>query len=306
MATAAIGTVLAAYSANLKAPAVGYIFDQGHIRTVAGVPGAARIVDGPVVEADLEKVTFAPVGNRAIAVSSAPASLVLITELNSTPVLRELSGLPSTFELAAFSPDGLSVAVYNLSCECTQVVNGLGGPAEVRRTVETREPPRALALDDRGNVAIAYESGINMNLESGIFRTLPVPAVTALSFAPDGSLAAAARELKSVALIRDPAGAGEISASLAEGVGLGRPIGLMFDRGNRLLTVDEAGTLFVLDPVSNELTSFPCECRPSMAEPMASGGRYLLGKVEPGPLWVLTPGPHTRVFFVPRTTGASE
>jgi hypothetical protein len=163
-----------------------------------------------------------------------------------------------------------------------------------------------LAVDESGNVAIAFDDRVEVNAEGGIVRSLPITAVSALSFAPNGSLAAAQRELKSIALVREPAGGSEIAAAITERDGLAGPLAVVFDRENRLLAVDDAGMMFVLDLASNELRSFPCDCNASTMDTTGSGNAYVLGKSDFGPLWMLAPGSNPRVFFVPRTAGGSE
>src|SRR5258708_1977508 len=124
-----------AEDARLSGPVPGFVFDRSSqsIRPIFGVPGSSYL--GPSVADGFDTASVSPLGVSALATQS--GKLFFIPNLNSSqPDSMPLDGAISQTRVSApqsapqwfaWSPDGLSAAIYSADSLQAQVLRNLDG-----------------------------------------------------------------------------------------------------------------------------------------------------------------------------------
>src|SRR5258708_5910377 len=108
------------------APVMGYVFDAGsrQIKTLLGIPGAARVANPIDLDITAGRVVLGPDGRYALASIDDVDSLMLIRALDSKAASSAIEGSMKSFDSAAFSPSGTAAILYGSDCKCVQVIGG--------------------------------------------------------------------------------------------------------------------------------------------------------------------------------------
>ena len=305
--------------AVFAAPVMGYVFDSGarQIKTMLGIPGAARVASAIELDIAAGRVLMGPDGRYALASTDDAGSLMLIRALDSKAVSSAIEGSMKTFDSAEFSPSGASAILYSSECKCAQVIGGLPDSPLAGRTFDLGSlpaPVSALAIVDDASVAALAVQGSEDGASPGQIYLLDSKAegsprlsitsgaksgTTALAFSPNGKdLAIAAGG--SVLLAHDIAGAGDVVSVGPDGDNISSPAAAAFANDGLLIVADRAGMVHVIDLVKNQKQSIACACKPDTVERMKARSTYRLSGTDGGAVWILeTPESDPRVLFVP-------
>jgi hypothetical protein len=293
------GAVLCAQdpSSAFTPPVLGFIFDPAtkRIRSIAGVPGAARVADVPAHLA-FDKAVIAPGSAHALAASTGSEGLVLLRSLNGVPFIEAVPGSSPHFDIGAFSPSGKSAALYSRSCNCIQVITGMPAAPVLARFVETTAATALAITDDGSAIAVAQPDRVEVFRDGADSLVVSGVEATALAASPGGLFAIAERDRRAVRLVRGA----EVTEVASERDGLANPVGLAFDGEERLLIAANDGTLHAVALDGSARLAIPCGCSIERVERALEKGLFALGGSDPGPFWMLDlSAPEPRVFFVP-------
>ena len=299
-------------------PLMGYVFDRslGRIRTVVGIPGAARVTDPVKLDFKLEHALLGAGGALAIASISGGVALTVVGALDSQPTAVLVENSMPDFDLGAFNGPGSAAILYGTGCKCIQVIGGLPDSPRVSRNIDSTSLPGAvLALavsDDQSIAAVAVASSEDGSSPSRILLfdlngdSTPPPIITSassLAFTPNGKdLVVTDAPGGSVSLALNAGGVVNVaSASVsAGGDAISNPGAIAFTNDGLLLIADRAGLVHVIDLQTKERRSAGCSCRPDSMERMKDKSTYRLTGIEAGAVWILdTSGASPRTLFVP-------
>jgi len=305
-------------------PLMGYVFDRslGQIRTVVGIPGAARVSDPVKLDWKLEHALVGAGGAIAVAGITGGTALTVVGALDSQPTAVPVENSMPDFDSGAFNGPGTAAIFYGSGCKCIQVIGGLPDSPRVSRNIDSTSLPGAvLALavsDDRSIAAVAVASSEDGSSPSRILLfdlngdSTPPPIITSassLAFTPNGKdLLVTDAPSGSVSLALNAGGVVDIaSASVsASGDAISNPGAIAFTNDGLLLIADRAGLVHLINLQTNERRSVGCSCRPDSMERMKDKSTYRLTGIEAGSVWILdTSGESPRTLFVPIETPAA-
>ncbi len=179
LAAALAGTAVA----QVSVPVLGYLPDQGSVRTMTGIPASASI--GPLLSAGqaFAQITVSSSGSFALASTSA-GEVVVLTVAADGVTLQTATVPGATAGNLQLSPNGTSAVISNGGA--LQVIGGLpNSPSIVSATdVTYLGTPSALAVsDDAQLVAGVFGGAVYAIGTSGQVIPLPTPAgVVAVAF----------------------------------------------------------------------------------------------------------------------------
>jgi hypothetical protein len=299
-------------------PLMGYVFDRslGQIRTVVGIPGAARVTDPVKLDFKLEHALIGAGGAIALAGNSGAAALTLVGSLDSQPTAIAVENSMADFDSGAFNGPGTAAILYSSACKCIQVIGGLPDSPRVSRNIDSASfPGTVLALavsDDQSIAAVAVASSEDGSSPSRILLfdlngdSTPPPILTSassLAFTPGGKdLLLTDAPTGSVSLALNAGGVVDVaSASVSSsGNAISNPGAIAFTSDGLLLIADAAGLVHIIDLQTNERKSVGCSCRPDSMDRMKDKSLYRLTGIEAGSVWILdTSGESPRTLFVP-------
>jgi hypothetical protein len=265
------GLLLGAFSVTAAAqtttrwstPTLGFVFDADSksIRTLSGVIGAASLDGGIAVSSKLDKASISP--NRQIALAeTADSDHLLLVRWNGKAASAEpLYGSPSSADLIAWSPDGLTAAVYNAASQQVWVWKSIG--AEPKLTQQSPASDlRAIAVADDGFAVGSTDSGLFQLAAEP--KQLSATPYSALAFAPGShDLAAGDSVLNQVVLLHDSTPDAQIALATAAD-GIGQPIGIAYSRDGSKLAVANATakSVLLIDTTTSSRQTFSCDCTP--------------------------------------------
>lgn len=304
----------AALHAQVAGPVSGFVFDRsmGVLRPIAGIPGAATLGGALEGAVDLAAAYISPRQDLALVFAAGGGRFVRLNGSAVTPVLCE--GVPSSAQLAVFSPSGSAAAVY--AAGRAYVFTGLPGSPALTGTVETgalnrprpqarargfRAEPFSLAVSDDGRYLL-LASGRSVRLvgvageNASLMDALPGAVV---AFAPSGHDAAVA-DARSVTLLRNVAAGASRRILSDDGDARGSVAGVAFAGDGAKLFVTKAGVREIasFDIASGVRTAIACACEPESLAPM--GTLFRLNDGGSGPVWLLdNRNNEPRTVFVP-------
>jgi hypothetical protein len=286
-------------------PLVGHVFDPAkkQIRTILGIPGAARVADAVPLNTTLENVVIAAGGKLAIASVTDGDSSVLVRPFDDPPAAIPIPGSMKFFMGGAFSPAGTSTVLFGSDCNCVQVVGGFGDSPSVSHVIDATTLPgdiTAVAVNDDASLAAVSVAGLsdgsqpaqvfvfNFNGDSQPRAVLSSTA-SALAFSPSGTdLAVADTKTHSLVLVQNAAADATVVNVAGEADGLSMPSAVTFMNPNVLLVADRAGQVEMVSLQGDPMKSIACNCRPTAMEPMALKSTYRLTDTLVGAVWILT------------------
>ncbi|HLZ10773.1 MAG TPA: hypothetical protein VKT80_19455, partial [Chloroflexota bacterium] len=121
--------------ARLTGPVPGFVFDRASqsIRPIFGMPGSSYL--GPSVADGFDAASISPLGMSALATQS--GKLYFIRNLDSgQPDSLPLESAISGVSLFAWSPDGVSAAVYSADSRQAQVLRNLSGAPTIEDAID--------------------------------------------------------------------------------------------------------------------------------------------------------------------------
>ena len=298
-----------AQDARLSGPVPGFVFDRSSqsIRPIFGVPGSSYL--GPSVADGFDTASVSPLGISALAIQS--GKLNFIRNLSgSQPDSMPLDGAISGASLFAWSPDGLSAAVYSADSQQAQVLRNLDGTPTVDDAIDLSSlnaPVSALAFD--GKRLLIGAGGVYLADGQSAPKLLAQAAnPVALSLdSAKGDLYIADQANNQIWMVRGYAGDATPMLFADERAGVSAPVGIRVSGDGRRLLIANSGNKAVdaLD-ISTRATlgHIDLDFAPGRMEALGSGSLSLLNfGTADSPLYVLDSGGDLAVYFVPAGGG---
>jgi hypothetical protein len=286
-------------------PLIGHVFDEGtrQIRTILGIPGAARVAEAIPLETPLRDVVIGAGGKLAVASVENGESAVLIRPSGTPAIILPISGSMKVFNVAVFSPSGTAAILFGSECNCLQVASSFEESPAVTRVVDASALPgeiTALAIaDDASFAAVAVSSTVEHAPAAQLLlvdlkgdappRLLLNTTVSAVAFSLEGNdLAVADAKTHSLSLIRDVRGDATVTSVAGESDGLAMPSAVTFLNATTVLIADRSGLVHVANLEGAQLRTISCYCRPNAVELMELKSTYRLTGTETGAVWIVS------------------
>lgn len=298
-------------------PIIGHVFDgnKQQIRSILGIPGAARVADPIPLNANAENAILSASGGLAIASVTGGDAAMLVRPVDSEPTLTAISGSMKTFNAGAFSPSGTSALLYGKDCTCLQVAVSFADSPNVSRVIDITSLPgdiTALAVNDDATFAAVAVAGlddgsqpaqvfvIDLNSDAAP-RLVMTSSASGLAFSPSGKdLAVVDARTHSLSLVQDVTADSAVMNVIGEPDGLAMPSAVLYLNAATVLVADRSGQVLLVDLQAKQLKAIPCNCRPTALEMMELKSTYRLTGPETGAVWILTLGDSDPVVrFVP-------
>ena len=290
--------------AQISGPVMGYLPDNGALRTLYGIPGSGWVGGAVAPDRALSLVAMSPDQRRALAIAADTGALMLLTP--ATGVTAHVNGAASGANRIVFSPSGTAAALWFSASDHIQVVSGLAAAPSVRDIDASflGGAPAGLAVSDDGQwVAGAWSSNIYAFGPAGA-SALPVagPAEALCFF--HGRADVAVITASQVVIVSD------IGGAVVPNVIYNKPndtpdtapvqvaVGFTVSFDNRYLVV--AGNLVALstfDLTAGSSVGVNCNCSPSGLDGMG-GSLFRVTGVKDGALKVFEASSND-VWFVP-------
>ncbi len=305
------GVLALGASAQVGGPVMGYLPDNGALRTLYGIPASGWVGDAVKPDRALSMIEMSPDQSRALAIAADTGALVLLTP--ATGVTAHVNGAASGADRIVFSPSGTAAALWFSANGHIQVVSGLAAAAAAPavRDVDASflgGTPAGLAVSDDGQfVAGAWSSNVYAFGPDGRASVLPVAdSAEALCFF-HGRADVAVITASQVVIVADIGGAvvpnviynkPDISASPASTAPVETAVGFAVSFDNRYLSIaGNLGSLATFDLTAGSSAGANCNCTPSGLAGMG-GSLYRLTGVNDGALKVFDASTND-VWFVP-------
>jgi len=291
--------------AQLRGPVMGYLPDNGALRTLYGIPAAGWV--GPALAPDrpLSRIEMSPDQSRALAIAADTGALLSLTP--ATGITAPLYGAASGADRIAFSPSGTAAVLWFSAGDQIQVVSGSVAAPSVRNVDASflGGDPAALAVSDDGQwVAGAWSNSIYAFGPDGGASVLPVagPAEALCFFHGRADLAVITTS--QVMIISDIGGA-QVPNVLytkpndpASTVPVEVAVGFTVSFDNRYLAIaGNLGALDTFDLIAGTSAGANCNCSPSGLAGMG-GALFRLTGLNNGALKVFDASSNN-VWFVP-------
>jgi hypothetical protein len=181
-------------SANrFSGPTLGFVpgSTANQLLLIRGIPGAARLSDSVSLENTITRTYLAPGHSYALAAQGAadPVAVIVLRGaegIEANPVLAPMAGAMPRPDLVAFSPTGLSAALYSEERNSIQVFTGLPTSPHVAGQFSTLPfAARALAVSDDAQILLSADAAGTVYGLSSNSAAVPVyhaSQVSALAF----------------------------------------------------------------------------------------------------------------------------
>lgn len=291
--------------AQVGGPVMGYLPDNGALRTLYGIPAAGWVGDAATPDRALSLIEMSPDQSRALAIAADTGALMLLTP--ATGVTAHVNGAASGADRIVFSPSGTAAALWFSASDHIQVVSGLAAVPSVRDIDASflGGAPAGLAVSDDGQwVAGAWASNVYALGPAGGASTLPVvgPAEALCFF--HGRADVAVITASQVAIVSDIGGAVVPNViytkpgDSANGAPVEVAAGFAVSFDNRYLAIaGNLGALATFDLTAGSSAGANCNCTPSGLAGMG-GSLFRLTGVSDGALKVFDASTND-VWFVP-------
>ncbi len=298
------GVLAVGASAQVRGPVMGYLADNGALRTLYGIPAAGWVGDPIAPDRALSPIEMSPDQSRALAIAADTGALMLLTP--ATGVTTHVNGAASGADRIVFSPSGTAAALWFPASGHIQVIGGFAAVPTVRDIDASflGGDPAGLAVSDDGQwVAGAWSSNVYA-LGPGGASALPVagPAEALCFF--HGREDVAVITASQVVIVSD------IGGAVVPNVIYNKPndpadtapvevaVGLTVSFDNRYLAVaGNLGALSTFDLTAGTSVGINCNCSPSGLAGMG-GSLFRLTGVNNGALKVFETSSND-VWFVP-------
>jgi len=302
-----------AEDARLSGPVPGFVFDRSpqSIRPIFGVPGSSYL--GPSVADGFDTASVSPLGVSALATQS--GKLFFISSLNSSqpdsmPLDSAISQTGVSALLFAWSPDGLSAAIYSADSLQAQVLRKLDGTPTIDDPIDLSSlnaPVSALAFD--GKRLLIGAAGVYLadgQSAPKLLAQVANPVALALDSAK-GDLYIADQTNNQVWMVRGYADDATPMLFADERAGVSSPVGIRVSSdGLRLLIANSGNKAIDALDLSTRATvgHIDLDFAPGRMEALGSGSLLLLNfGTADSPLYVLDSGGDLAVYFVPAGGG---
>ncbi len=268
---AIFGALAVRASAQVQGPVIGYLPDNGGLRTLYGIPAAGWVGDAVPTDRALSLIEISPDESRGLAIDAATGALMLLAP--ATGVTTNVSGAAAGADRIVFSPSGTAAALWFSASGHIQVISGLAAVPSVRDVDASSigGDPTGLAVSDDGQwVAGAWPSGVYSFGLSGTAAVLPVagPAEALCFF--HGRADVAVITASQVVIITDIGGAvvPNVLYSKPADSGSGAPaevaLGFAVSFDNRYLSIaSNLGSLATFDLTAGSSAGGNCNCTPT-------------------------------------------
>lgn len=299
------GALAMGASAQVRGPVMGYLPENGALRTLYGIPAAGWVGAAVTPDRALSLIEMSPDQSRALAIAADTGALMLLTP--ATGVTAHVNGAASGADRIVFSPSGTAAALWFSANDHIQVVNGLASAPTVRDIDASflGGDPAGLAVSDDGQwVAGAWSSNVYSFGPAGGAAALPVagPAEALCFF--HGRADVAVITASQVVIVTDIGGAVVPSViytkpdDSANGAPVEVAVGFAVSFDNRYLSITGSlGALATFDLTAGSSAGANCNCTPSGLEGMG-GSVFRLTGVNDGALKVYDASTND-VWFVP-------
>lgn len=256
-------------------PRLGYVEENGKLRPVIGLPGAAYLA--PAIDAGFTaaRIVISPMQDYALAVRPEDGGVSLIRLVNSGGEARPLNVSAGAAGQIAISPRGGAAVIGSDDGRSLALLTGLPDSTPMQTAISPPgDPIRALAVSDDGTILAASASGDGV----AIFKLSAAEPqllthardISGIAFIP-GSSAAILADRGAGQILRVNAGNGESAVVITQDPALFQPSALAISRsGGRAFVFDDAArALLTVDLTANVITaSASCDCRNTRLDAM--------------------------------------
>ncbi len=301
--------------AQVRGPVMGYLPDNGALRTLYGIPASGWVGGAVAPDRALSLIEMSPDQSRGLAVAADTGALMLLAP--ATGATTHVNGASSGADRIVFSPSGTAAALWFSAGGHIQVVSGLAATPAVRDIDASLlgGDPAGLAVSDDGQfLAGAWASSVYVFGPDGSAAALPVagPAEALCFFHGRADLAVITAT--QVVILSGIGGvvAPNVIYTKPDDPGSAAPVevavGFAVSFDNRYLAIaGNLGALATFDLTGGTSAGGNCNCSPSGLAGMG-GSLFRLTGVSDGALKVLDASTND-VWFVPLaapvTTSAS-
>lgn len=289
-------------SSNIRIPSLGIVYDNGTVRPILGMPGAA-ILGAPLdLGFPVENAATAAQQDYALATSAGDHRLRLVRMQDGSTVVRTLLDAMVSPDRIIPSASGRAAVVYSRATARLQVISGLPEAPVVSREFTTAGLAVNLAVSDDGKSVLLVAGGQDagsawlLNTDTGKFELQLQDATAAICFRPDSRDALAVSRSGEIYLL----GSGGMSK-----FGLipttADPVAIQASPdGARAYVAYTDGTLAVIDSGAGTVQTMSCNCKPTGLNPVKLSKMYRINEPSDSTLLLFdasAAGP--RIWFVP-------
>jgi hypothetical protein len=291
---------------------MGYLADNGALRTLYGIPASGWVGAAVTPDRALSLIEMSPDQSSALAIAADTGALMLLTP--ATGVTTHVNGAASGANRIVFSPSGTAAALWFSASDHIQVVSGLAAAPTVRDIDASflGGDPAGLAVSDDGQwVAGAWSSNVYALGPAGGASALPVAGpAEALCFFHGREDVAVITATQTV-IVSDIGGAVvpnviyNKSNDTPDTAPVQVAVGLTVSFDNRYLALaGNLGWLGTFDLTAGSSTGGNCNCTPSGLAGMG-GSLFRVTGVNDGALKVYEASSND-VWFVPLAAPVTE
>ncbi|MDP8990948.1 MAG: hypothetical protein M3N41_12825 [Acidobacteriota bacterium] len=302
LGVAIFGVLAVGARAQVRGPVMGYLPDNGALRTLYGIPASGWVGGAVTPDRALSLIEVSPDQSRALAIAADTGALLLLTPASG--VTAHVNGAASGADRIVFSPSGTAAALWFAASDRIQVVSGWAAAASVRDIDASflGGDPASLAVSDDGQwVAGAWSNSVYAFGPAGGASVLPVagPAEALCFF--HGRADVAVITASQVVIVSDIGGAvvpNVIYTKPDDSAAVEVAVGFAVSFDNRYLSIaGNLGALATFDLTAGGSAGGNCNCTPSGLAGMG-GSLYRLTGVSDGALKVFEASSND-VWFVP-------
>ncbi|HSR09099.1 MAG TPA: hypothetical protein VLM42_18285 [Bryobacteraceae bacterium] len=299
------GVLAVGASAQVGGPVMGYLPDNGALRTLYGIPASGWVGDAIGPDRALSLIEMSPDQSRALAIAADTGALMLLTP--ATGVTAHVNGAASGADRIVFSPSGTAAALWFPANNHVQVVSGLAAAPSVRDIDASflGGDPLGLAVSDDGQwVAGAWSSNVYAFGPAGDAAALPVAGLAEALCFFHGRADVAVITASQVVIVSDIGGAVVPNViytkpgDSASGAPVEVAVGFAVSFDNRYLAIaGNLGSLATFDLTAGSSAGGNCNCTPSGLAGMG-GSLFRVTGVNDGALKVFDASTND-VWFLP-------
>jgi hypothetical protein len=262
--------------AQIRGPVTGYLFDQGSLRAVRGIPGAAVLDAAIDVQIAVDRAAVSPNQDYAFLISGDTLFILKFSD-NSQP--REVLQAPDRI---ALSSSGAAAALLYAESRVMRIVVGLPDRLQLLREFSINESvdlSQTMAVSDQGDAVLGTDF---YGRDGEITPLMGIGKTTAAVFIKNRSdLIVADSVSNQIVRFTAPAHATSRITIAEERDGVLDPIGVGSSLdGRRVFAGMGSGTIISADLTTGQLTTILCDCRPSMMQQLRGNAVFRLTDVE--------------------------
>lgn len=280
------GDGVAPPTTSVKAPVLGYFFDQSRrqLRTIVGIPGSGYVDPATNTPSGAAVFQVAPSQDYALSVAGDSGQLTAIVFGDGAPAISPVPQAMSGASLVAISPTGSTALVYSGATHRAQVFTGFPGAPKLLKELDWSSVSgslTAMAVDDPGDLALVSvqdgEAGLYAVSDAGMPMIYSAHAISSIEFFRNSRQALVAEPADNVVMRIVDGPGGPSPALLADAsAGLSAPrVVAAGQDGSRAFVLDAAGVA-VLPVSGGPATRLSCDCEPTSLQRMNGSDVFLL------------------------------